>query len=82
MAAGPGKSTERLTDAERELTATQKTLVEPFAYEDEYQQRQVEFERLTSKPDEPRETESRNQEAKERSVGIPLATENTGRLLE
>ena len=44
--------------------------------------RNPELERLTSKPDEPRETESRDQETKERSAGMPLTTENARRLLE
>ena len=60
MATDPGKLTERLADAERELAAAQETLAEPFAHEDEYRQKQAELERLTSKPDEPRETESRD----------------------
>lgn len=66
----------------QELTGTQETLAEPFAHEDEYRQKQAELERLTSKPDEPRETESRDQETKERSAGMPLTTENARRLLE
>ncbi len=82
MATDPGKLTERLADAERELAAAQETLAEPFAHEDEYRQKQAELERLTSKPDEPRETESRDQETKERSAGMPLTTENARRLLE
>ncbi|MCM0690978.1 SNF2-related protein [Bifidobacterium sp. M3-N-101] len=82
MATDPGKLTERLADAERELAAAQETLAEPFAQEDEYRQKQAELERLTSKPDEPRETESRDQETKERSAGMPLTTENARRLLE
>lgn len=73
---------ERSVDAERELAAAQETLAEPFAHEDEYRQKQAELERLTSKPDEPRETESRDQETKERSAGMPLTTENARRLLE
>lgn len=81
-ATDPGKLTERLADAERELAAAQETLAEPFAHEDEYRQKQAELERLTSKPDEPRETESRDQETKERSAGMPLTTENARRLLE
>ena len=82
MATDPGKLTERLADAERELAAAEETLAEPFAHEDEYRQKQAELERLTSKPDEPRETESRDQETKERSAGMPLTTENARRLLE
>ena len=82
MATDPGKLTERLADAERELASAQETLAEPFAHEDEYRQNQAELERLTSKPDEPRETESRDQETKERSAGMPLTTENARRLLE
>lgn len=82
MATDPGKLTERLADAERELAAAQETLAEPFAHEDEYRQKQAELERLTSKPDEPRETESRDQETKERSAGMPLTMENARRLLE
>lgn len=82
MATDPGKLTERLADAEGELAAAQETLAEPFAHEDEYRQKQAELERLTSKPDEPRETESRDQETKERSAGMPLTTENARRLLE
>lgn len=66
----------------QELAAAQETLAEPFAHEDEYRQKQAELERLTSKPDEPRETESRDQETKERSAGMPLTTENARRLLE
>lgn len=67
----------------QELTGTQDpTQAEPFAHEDEYRQKQAELERLTSKPDEPRETESRDQETKERSAGMPLTTENARRLLE
>ena len=68
MATDPGKLTERLADAERELAAAQETLAEPFAHEDEYRRKRAELERLTSKPDEPRETESRDQETKERSA--------------
>lgn len=82
MATDPGKLTERLADAERELAAAQETLAEPFAHEDEYRQKQAELERLTSKPDEPRETESRDQETKERSARMPLTMENARRLLE
>lgn len=82
MATDPGKLTERLADAERELAAAQETLAEPFAHEDEYRRKQAELERLTSKPDEPRETESRDQETKERSARMPLTMENARRLLE
>lgn len=82
MATDPGKLTERLADAERELASAQETLAEPFAHEDEYRSKQAELERLTSKPDESRETESRDQETKERSAGMPLTTENARRLLE
>ena len=84
MATDPGKLTERLSDAERELAAAQETLAEPFAHEDEYRQKQAELERLTSKPDEPRETESRDQETTktERSARMPLTREDIGRLLE
>lgn len=82
MATDPGKLTERLADAERELAAAQETLAEPFAHKDEYRQKQAELERLTSKPDEPRETESRDQETKERSARMPLTMENARRLLE
>lgn len=82
MATDPGKLTERLADAEGELAAAQETLAEPFAHEDEYRSKQAELERLTSKPDESRETESRDQETKERSAGMPLTTENARRLLE
>lgn len=82
MATDPGKLTERLADAEREFAAAQETLAEPFAHEDEYRQKQAELERLTSKPDEPREAESKDQETKERSAGMPLTTENARRLLE
>lgn len=82
MATDPGKLTDRLADAERELAAARETLAEPFAHEDEYRQKQAELERLTSKPDEPRETESRDRETKERSAGMPLTTENARRLLE
>ena len=84
MATDPGKLTERLADAERELAAAQETLAEPFAHEDEYRQKQAELERLTSKPDEPRETESRDQETTktERSARMPLTREDIGRLLE
>lgn len=66
----------------QELAGAQETLAEPFAHEDEYRRKQAELERLTSKPDEPRETESRDQETKERSAGMPLTTENARRLLE
>ena len=84
MATDPGKLAERLADAERELAAAQETLAEPFAHEDEYRQKQAELERLTSKPDEPRETESRDQETTktERSARMPLTREDIGRLLE
>jgi N12 class adenine-specific DNA methylase len=82
MATDPGKLTERLADAERELATAQETLAEPFAHEDEYRQKQAELERLTSKPDESRETESRDQETKERSTGMPLTMENARQLLE
>lgn len=84
MATDPGKLTERLADAERELASAQETLAEPFAHEDEYRQKQAELERLTSKPDEPRETESRDQETTktERSARMPLTTENARRLLD
>lgn len=82
MATDPGKLTERLADAERELAAAQETLAEPFAHEDEYRRKQAELERLTSKLDEPRETESRDQETKERSARMPLTMENARRLLE
>lgn len=84
MATDPGKLAERLADAERELAAAQETLAEPFAHEDEYRQKQAELERLTSKPDEPRETESRDQETTktERSARMPLTREDIRRLLE
>lgn len=82
MATDPGKLTERLADAERELAAAQETLAEPFAHEDEYRRKQAELEQLTSKPDESRKTESRDQETKERSAGMPLTMENAKRLLE
>lgn len=84
MATDPGKLTERLADAERELAAAQETLAEPFAHEDEYRQKQAELERLTSKPDETRETEGRDQKTtqKERSENMPLTQENVRRLLE
>lgn len=84
MATDPGKLTDRLADAERELAAARETLAEPFAHEDEYRQKQAEFERLTSKPDEPRETESRDRETTktERSARMPLTRESIGRLLE
>lgn len=84
MATDPGKLTERLADAERELASAQETLAEPFAHEDEYRSKQAELERLTSKPDEPRETESRDQETTktERSARMPLTREDIGRLLE
>ena len=82
MATDPGKLTDRLADAERELAAARETLAEPFAHEDEYRRKQAELERLTSKPDEPRETESRDQETKERSARMPLTMENARRLLE
>lgn len=84
MATDPGKLAERLADAERELAAAQETLAEPFAHEDEYRQKQAELERLTSKPDESRETESRDRETTktERSARMPLTREDIGRLLE
>lgn len=84
MATDPGKLTERLADAERELAAAQETLAEPFAHEDEYRRKQAELERLTSKPDETRETEGRDQKTtqKERSENMPLTQENVRRLLE
>ncbi|WP_226586893.1 DEAD/DEAH box helicase family protein [Bifidobacterium pseudocatenulatum] len=84
MATDPGKLTDRLADAERELAAARETLAEPFAHEDEYRQKQAELERLTSKPDEPRETESRDRETTktERSARMPLTRESIGRLLE
>ena len=84
MATDPGKLTERLADAERELASAQETLAEPFAHEDEYRSKQAELERLTSKPDEPRETESRDQETTktERSARMPLTREDIRRLLE
>ena len=84
MATDPGKLAERLADAERELAAAQETLAEPFAHEDEYRQKQAELERLTSKPDEPRETESRDQKTTktERSARMPLTREDIRRLLE
>lgn len=84
MATDPGKLTERLADAERELAAAQETLAEPFAHEDEYRQKQAELERLTSKPDETRETEGRDQKTtqEERSENMPLTQENVRRLLE
>ena len=68
----------------QELAAAQETLAEPFAHEDEYRQKQAELERLTSKPDEPRETESRDRETTktERSARMPLTRESIGRLLE
>lgn len=66
MATDPGKLTERLADAERELASAQETLAEPFAHEDEYRSKQAELERLTSKPDESRETESRDRETTKR----------------
>jgi len=83
-ATDPGKLTERLSDAERELAAAQETLAEPFAHEDEYRSKQAELERLTSKPDEPQETEGRDQETtqKERNTTMPLTREDIGRLLE
>ena len=83
-ATGPGKLTERLSDAERELAAAQETLAEPFAHEDEYRSKQAELERLTSKPDEPQETEGRDQETtqKERNTTMPLTREDVRRLLE
>lgn len=84
MATDPGKLTERLADAEGELAAAQETLAEPFAHEDEYRSKQAELERLTSKPDESRETESRDRETTttERSARMPLTREDIGRLLE
>lgn len=68
----------------QELAAAQETLAEPFAHEDEYRQKQAELERLTSKPDETRETEGRDQKTtqKERSENMPLTQENVRRLLE
>ena len=68
----------------QELAAAQETLAEPFAHEDEYRQKQAELERLTSKPDETRETEVRDQKTtqKERSENMPLTQENVRRLLE
>lgn len=68
----------------QELAAAQETLAEPFAHEDEYRQKQAELERLTSKPDETRETEGRDQKTtqKERSENMPLTQENVRRLVE
>jgi len=82
MATDPGKLTEQLADAERELASAQETLAEPFAHEDEYRSKQAELERLTSKPDESRETESRDRETTktERSAHMPLTREDIGRL--
>ena len=84
MATDPDGLQERLKNAEKELAAAQETLAEPFSHEEEYQRKQAELARLTSKPAETRASESRDQGTaqKERKASMPLTQETVRRLLE